>query len=229
MICFKWHRFPKDIVLMAVRWKSAYALSYRDIEEMMAERGVSVDHSTIQRWVVKHAKKLEKQLNKRKKQTGNSWRFDETYIKVNGEWVYLYRAVDKDGKTIDFMLSKKRDRKSVLKFLKKAIGSSGLPEKITIDKSGANTAACKRVNLLLFLAGLHERFIQVRRIKYLNNMIEQDHRFIKKITKYTKGFKSFESAEATIAGIELHHMLRKRQMCDCKNKPAWKQFYDLSA
>lgn len=229
MICFKYHRFPKDIMLMAVRWKLAYALSYRDIEEMMAERSVSVDHSTIQRWVTKYAPLLEQALRKHKKKTGNSWRFDETYIKVNGEWVYLYRAVDKDGNTIDFILSKKRDRKSVLRFLKKAIDSSGLPEKITIDKSGANTAACKRLNLLLFLVGLYEHFIEVRRTKYLNNMVEQDHRFIKKITKYMRGFKSFESAKATISGIELHHMLRKRQMRDAKSQPAWKQFYDLAA
>lgn len=229
MISFKWRKFPKDIILMAVRWKVAYALSYRDIEELMSERGVTVDHSTIQRWVIKYSLLLEAEMRKKKKPIGVSWRMDETYIKVNGKYVYLYRAVDKDGNTIDFMLSEKRDRASVMRFFKKAIGNNGLPEKITIDKSGANTAACHRLNMLLFLAGLYSMLIEVRRIKYLNNMVEQDHRFIKKITKYTRGFKSFKSAEATIAGIELHHMLRKGQMNNPSNSPAWKQFYELAA
>jgi len=153
----------------------------------------------------------------------------QPYIKVNGKWVYLYRAVDKEGKTIDFMLSERRDRPAVLKFFKKAIGSSGLPEKVNIDKSGSNTAALERINTLLFIHGLWHLLIEVRRIKYLNNMIEQDHRGIKNITKYTLGFKSFESAEATIAGIELHRMLKKGQMEHLGQIPAWKQFYELAS
>ncbi len=229
MISFKWRRFPKDIILMSVRWKLAYALSYRDIEEMMEERGICVDHSSVQRWVVHYSPQLESKFRKYKKPVGKSWRMDETYIKVNGKWVYLYRAVDKEGATIDFMLSQKRDRAAVMRFFEKAIGSSGLPEKVTIDKSGANTAACHRLNMLLFLAGICCLFIEVRRVKYLNNIIELDHRFIKKITKCTLGFKTFDSAKATITGIELHHMLRKRQMKDSPNKPVWEQFYDLAA
>ncbi len=209
---------------MGIRWKLAYPLSYRDIEEMMSERGVAVDHSSVQKWVVKYSLQLEQSFRKRKQVVCSSWRMDETYIKVNGNWVYLYRAVDKQGATVDFMLSEKRDRPAVMKFFEKSIGSSGLPEKITIDKSGANTAAC----LMLFLAGIYCCFVEIRRIKYLNNMVEQDHRFIKKVTKYTLGFKTFESAEATIAGIELHHMLKKRQM-QGSNDPAWKQFYTLAA
>ena len=116
-----------------------------------------------------------------------------------------------------------------MKFFDKAIGSSGLPEKITIDKSGANTAACHRLNLLILLSGAYSLLIDVRRIKYLNNIVEQDHRFIKKITKHTKGFKSFASAEATIAGIELHHMLKKDQMLGAENMTVWEQFYSLAA
>ncbi len=228
MISFKGRRFPKDIILMGVRWKLAYALSYRDIEEMMSERGVGIDHSNVQRWVVKYSPELEQAFCKRKKAVGSSWRLDETYIKVNGNWVYLYRAVDKQGATVDFMLSEKRDRPAVMKFFEKSIGSSGLPETITIDKSGANTAACHRLNLMLFFAGIYCCFVEIRRIKYLNNIVEQDHRFIKKVTRYTLGFKTFESAEATIAGIELHHMLKKRQM-QGSNDPAWKQFYNLAA
>lgn len=154
---------------------------------------------------------------------------DETYVKVNGKWVYLYRAVDKEGNTIDFMLSEQRDRRAVLKFFKKSIGSSGLPQKVNIDKSGSNTAGLERINNFLFLYGFWHLLIEVRRVKYLNNMVEQDHRGIKNITKFTLGFKSFESAEATISGIELHRMLKKGQMKNAGNTPAWKQFYALAA
>lgn len=140
MISFKGRHFPKDMILMSVRWKLAYPLSYRNIEELMEERGGSLDHSTVQKWVVHYAPQLENAFRKRKKPVGISWRMDETYVKVSGKWVYLYRAVDKEGNTIDFMLSEKRDRPAVLKFFKKAIGSSGLPQKVNIDKSGSNTA-----------------------------------------------------------------------------------------
>ena len=229
MIQFKGSHFPKDIILMAVRWKLALPLSYRAIEELMAERGTALDHSTVQKWVVYYAPRLEEAFRKRKKPVGKSWRMDETYIKVSGKWCYLYRAVDKEGKTIDFMLSETRDRPAVLKFFKKSIGSSGLPQKVNIDKSGSHTAALERINNLLFIYGLWHLLIEIRRIKYLNNMVEQDHRGIKNITKYTLGFKSFESAEATIAGIELHRMLKKGQMEHMGQIPAWKQFYELAA
>jgi putative transposase len=229
MINFKGRHFPKDMILMAVRWKIAYPLSYRNIEELMAERGATLDHSTVQKWVVYYAPQLEQELRKRKAPVGNSWRMDETYIKVNGQWCYLYRAVDKEGKTIDFMLSERRDRASALKFFEKAIGSNGLPEKIDIDKSGANTAALERLNTLFFFHGLWHLLIEVRRIKYLNNRVEQDHRGIKNITKYTLGFKSFQSAEATIAGIELHRMLKKGQLKNAGELSAWQQFYTLAA
>ena len=148
MLIFQGRHFPKDIILMPVRWYVAYPLSYRNIEEMMAERGVKLDHSSIQKWVVHYAPKLESEFRKKKKAIGSSWRMDETYVKVGGKWIYLYRSVDKAGKTIDFMLSEKRDRKSVLKFFNKAFGSSGIPEKMNIDKSGSNTAALNRINNL---------------------------------------------------------------------------------
>ena len=228
MISFKGRRFPKAIILMAVRWKVAYALSYRNIEELMAERGVTVDHATIQRWVRHYAPLLEKELRKRKRPTGRSWRMDETYIKVNGQWVYLYRAVDKDGDTLDFQLSKKRDLKAASRFFQKTIESSGWPQKVTIDKSGSNTAALNALNTLALWMGWWEHFIEVRRIKYLNNRIEQDHRAIKRITRPMLGFKSFESAQATIAGIELHYMLRKGQAPSLAYLPVWQQFYALA-
>ena len=133
MISFVGRHFPQDLILMAVRWKLAYPLSYRNIEELMEERGADVDHSTVQKWVVHYAPQLEESFRKRKKPVGKSWKMDETYIKVNGKWVYLYRAVDKEGNTIDFMLSETRDRPAVLKFFKKAIGSNGLSQKVNID------------------------------------------------------------------------------------------------
>lgn len=156
---------------------------------------------------------------------------DETYIKIKSVWHYLYRAVDKEGKTIDFMLSKKRDKKAAKRFFIKAIGSNGLPEKVTIDKSGANNAGLKSINLqlaLLFaLTGIFHQ-LEIRQIKYLNNMVEQDHRSIKRIVKPMMGFKAFYSAKATLAGIELHHMLRKGQYSQAANMPVFKQFYALA-
>ena len=211
---------------MAVRWYLAYSLSYRDIEELMAERGVSVDHSTVNRWVVKYSPKLEAAFTKRYKKTvGRSWRMDETYIKVKGEWCYLYRAVDKSGDTIDFMLSKDRDEKAAKRFFNKAIGYSEKPEKVTIDKSGSNNSALRSINKNL---GKKDE-IEIRQIKYLNNIVEQDHRFIKRISKPMLGFKDFHSASATLMGIELHHMLSKGQHKEAKNMAVYQQFYALAA
>ena len=160
--------------------------------------------------------------NARKRPVGSSWRMDETYVKVKGRWKYLYRAVDKIGGTVDFLLTAKRDRKAALRFLRKAIGQHGVPEKITIDKSGANTAALESYN------AEHEADIEIRQIKYLNNIVEQDHRAVKRVVRPMLGFKSFRSAAATIAGIELMHMIRKGQMRTTgKLRPA-QQFYALA-
>ena len=232
MISFKCRHFQKQIILKAVRWYVAYSLSYRDIEELMQERGINVDHSTINRWVIKYAPQLEFEFRKQhKKQVGSSWRMDETYVKIKGKWCYLYRAVDKSGATIDFYLSEKRDKKAAKFFFEKAISSNGLPEKVTIDKSGSNKSALRSLNLILiFLSVLCGKIltILVRDIKYLNNMVEQDHRFIKRIIKPMKGFKAFNSAKATIAGIELHHMLRKGQNKNANHSPVFEQFYALA-
>ena len=136
MIDFKGSHFEQEIILWGVRWYIAYPISYRQLEEMMQERGVSVDHSTLHRWVVKYAPAIEKQFRARKRPVGSSWRMDETYVRVKGEWKYLYRAVDKAGQTVDFLLTAKRDRAAAKWFLHKAIRHQGTPEKITIDKSG---------------------------------------------------------------------------------------------
>jgi putative transposase len=224
MLNFKGRQFEKIIILTAVRWYVAYALSYRNIEEMMKERGIAVDHATINRWVIKYAPLLEGEFRKKHKlPTGLSWRMDETYLKNKGKWGFLYRATDKNGDTVDFMFSAKRDRKAALRFFKKAIGSSGLPHTVTIDKSGANSAALEQLNEIFLINNLCIMFIIVRQCKYLNNIVEQDHRHIKKIIKPMLGFKSLSSAKATIAGVELHHMLRKGQMASFANMPVWEQ------
>ena len=165
MISFKGAHFVKDIILTCVRWYLAYPLSYRQVEELMAERGVSVDHATIQRWVVKYSPQLEAEFHRRKRPVGRSWRMDETYIRVKGEWRYLYRAVDTHGQTIDFLLTAHRDTEAALRFLKKAIRGDGVPEKITIDGSEANEAAIKRYN------EAHGTAVIIRQVKYLNRLM----------------------------------------------------------
>jgi putative transposase len=197
MISFKGRHHQQDIILQCVRWYVAYSLSYRDLEELMQERGYTVDHSTVQRW-----------------------RLDETYRKIKGEWKYLYRAVEKQGNIIDFLLTAKRDKKAALRFLNKAIGSNGKPSLINIDKSGANTAGIKQYN------SDENKRIKIRQCKYLNNIVEQDHRFIKRLIRSMLGFKSFWSARSTLAGIELWRMLKKGQ--NKSSLPAWKQFYALA-
>ena len=218
---------------MLIRWYLAYSLSYRDVEELALERGLKVDHSTIHRWVVEYSPQLEEAFRKRyKRPTGGSLRMDETYIKVKGQWMYLYRAVDKEGHTVDFMLSEKRDEPAARAFFVKLIASNGIPYTVTLDKSGANKAGVDTINLylamLFILSGVFLQ-IKVRQVKYLNNIVEQDHRFIKKVTKPMKGFKAFYSAKATLDGIELHHMLRKRQHMKAGNQPIFEQFYGLAA
>jgi len=177
MLAAKGMRFPIDIVLVCIRWYAAYPLSYRHLEEMMEERGVFVAHSSINRWAIRFLPLLEKVLRKHKRPVGGSWRMDETYIQVKGAWKYLYRAVDKEGKTVDFLLTARRDKAAALRFFEKAMKASGVPEKVTMDKSGANKAAMDEIN------ARGETPIIMRQVKYLNNIVEQDHRAIKRVTR----------------------------------------------
>jgi transposase-like protein len=220
MISFKGRHHQQEIILQCVRWYVAYGLSYRDLEELMQERGYTVDHSTIQRWVVHYAPRIEKAFRNSKKRTGLRWRLDETYVKIKGAWKYLYRAVDKKGDTVDFLLTAKRDMKAAQRFLSKAVGDNGKPSLINIDKSGANTAAIKQYNCD------ENKRIKIRQCKYLNNIIEQDYRFIKRRICPMLGFKSFRSARATLAGIEVWRMLKKGQ--SRSSRPAWQLFYALA-
>src|SRR5277367_712669 len=166
VVDLKGSHFERDIILWGVRWYVAYPMSYRQLEEMMEERGVEVDHSTLNRWVLKYVPPLEQAFRARKRQVGGSWRMDETYVRIRGQWKYLYRAVDKAGNTVDFLLTAKRDRKAAVRFLRKAIGRHGVPAKITIDKSGANTAAIASYNLE------QDAEIELRQVKSLNNVVE---------------------------------------------------------
>jgi transposase-like protein len=225
-ISFKGAHFPAEIILMGVRWYVAYPLSTRHVEELMEERGVEVDHSTINRWVITYSPQLEEAFHRRKRAVWVSWRMDETYIKVKGQWCYLYRAVDKHGQTIDFLLTEHRDKEAALRFLKKAIRRNGLPETITIDGSDANEAAIKSYN------EEHGTHIAIRQVKYLNNIVEQDHRGVKRITRPMLGFKSFEAAQDTLVGIELMHMIKKKQLrvgAGDEGLTAAELFYSLAA
>ena len=216
--------YPLEVMLVCVRWYAAYPLSFRNIEEMMAERGVFVDHSTLHRWSIKMLPVLAVVFRWRKRPVGQSWRRDKTYVKVSGPWKYLYRAVDRDGHTVDFLLRAKRDHAAARAFFERAMDLHGVPEKITIDKSGANTAAIKSLQAD---SGLQ---IEMRQSKYLNNLVEQDHRAVKRITRPMLGFKTFRCARILIAGIQVMHMIRRGQLGDIKDRSssAANQFYSLA-
>ncbi len=225
---FKGFRFPQEVILQTVFYKLRFSLSYRDVEELLFLRGVIIDHSTIQRWVNHFSPLLNTKLNQRKKRVGLSWYMDETYIKVNGKWVYFYRAVDKQGQTVDFYLSENRDKKAALTFFYKAFANNGIPEKVTIDKSGANIAALDQINEDNTNNGEIIR-IEKRCHKYLNNRIEQDHRFIKRRTNPMLGFKSFSSAKNTLTGLELIRMIQKQQVVHGYGMSNWQIFRSLAA
>jgi putative transposase len=225
-VSFKGAHFPQEIILTGVRWYVAYPLSTRHVEELMHERGVHVDHSTMNRWVVKYSPPLEEAFHRRKRPVWVSWRLDETYITIKGQWYDLDRAVDKTGQTIDFRLTEPRDEAAAKRFLTKAIRRHGVPAKITIDGSAANEAAIKSYNTE------HGTAIEIRKIKYLHNIVEQDHRAVKRVTRPMLGFKSFDAAQGTLAGIELMHMIKKRQLvveAGDEGLTAAEQFYTLAA
>jgi putative transposase len=213
VIDFNGAHYPREVILYAVFFYVRYGVSYRYLEEIMAERDVSVDHATLNRWVVRYSPFIASEAKKRNQSVAGSWRMDETYIKVKGQWTYLYRAIDKYGSTVDFMLSEHRDEVAATAFFKQAVDHNELPSKVVIDKSGAKNVGLENINILIFLAGFLG-FIDILKVKYLNNIVEQGHRFIKKITKPMMEFKAFHSASATLAGIETAHMIRKGQFAN---------------
>jgi transposase-like protein len=232
---FKWRHFQAEIILLCVRWYVRYSLSYRDLEEMMLERGLHVDHTTIYRWVQHYAPELDRRCRPHLKPTTDSWRVDETYIKVKKEWVYLYRAVDSQGNTLEFLLSPTRDAEAAKRFFCKALHvttsstpqacpikepvaqrptladlnpAPSAPRVINVDKNAAYPKAIADLKA----AGALPEHVELRQVKYLNNLIEQDHRFIKRLTKPGMGFFSFETASRTLQGYEAYNMIRKGQL-----------------
>ncbi len=207
---FKWRHFQADLILLCVQWYLRYSLSYRDLEEIMLERGLHVDHTTIYRWVQHYAPELDKRCRPHLKATTDSWKVDETYIKVKKEWLYLYRAVDSQGDTLEFFFSPTRDAETAKHFFVKTLAASHTtePRVINVDKNAAYPKALKELKA----EGIVSENCELRQVKYLNNLIEQDHRFIKRLTKPGMGFFSFETAWRTLQGYEMMNMMRKGQL-----------------
>jgi transposase-like protein len=207
---FKWRHFTGEIIICGVRWYLRYALSYRDVEELMREREVSVDHTTIFRWVQRYVPELEKQCRRSLRQTNDSYRVDETYIKIKKRWYYLYRAVDSAGQTIDFLLSTRRDAQAAERFFRKALRAkhTGTPRVITVNTNAAYPPAFEVLQQEKTLP----ESCTLRQCKYLNNVVEQDHRFLKRRINPGLGFGSFRTARHTLRGYEAMHMIRKGQI-----------------
>ena len=205
---FKWRHFHAEIILLNVRWYLRYGLSYRDLEEMMVERGVEVDHTTIYRWVQAYSPELDKRHHPLAR--NHCWRVDETYIKVKKRDYYLYRAVDSSGQTLDFMLSAKRDAQAAQRFFRKVLSAphTQLPRVINVDKNKAYPPAIQALKIEEVLP----QTTTIRQCKYLNNIVEQDHRFIKRRIKPGLGFSSFNTAWRTLQGYEVMNMIRKGQI-----------------
>lgn len=208
---FKWRHFRGEVILWAVRWYCKYGISYRELEEMMAERGVDVDHTTVYRWVQHYAPEMEKRLKWHLKSSYHqSWHVDETYVKVKGKWTYLYRAVDKHGDTIDFYLSRTRNSKAAKRFLGKALKGRKeweMPRIINTDKAGCYGVAIDELKK----EGVCPQDTEHRQVKYLNNVVEADHGKLKRLIKPTLGFKSMKTAFATIKGFEIMRAVKKGQ------------------
>lgn len=204
---FHGRHFDRSIIILCVRWYLTYKLSYRDLVEMMAERGVAVSHTTILRWVQRLVPEFEKRWRRYPRPVGTSWRVDGTYIRVKGRWTYLYRAVDQRGLTVDFLLSEHRDIAAAKRFFTRAIEQHGTPEKITLGGYPATHAAVAELKESAVL----RPEVRVRTSKYLNNLIEQDHRRVKQRIYPLLGFKSFGNAAVTISGIEFVQQIRKGQ------------------
>jgi len=211
---FKRRRFPVEIILVCVRWYCKYGISYRDLTEMMQERGVEVEPSTIMRWVHRYAPELEKRFRWYQGYRATSWRVDETYVKVGGKWKYLFRAVDKHGRLIDFMLADRRNTRAAYRFLGKALTTMRHwpPSSITTNQLGSYPRAIDRLQREGRLAADTKH----RTCKYLNNIIEADHGALKRVIHPTRGFQTMKTASATIKGFEVMRMIRRGHCLTCK-------------
>jgi transposase-like protein len=230
---FKGRHFDRSVILLCVWWYLAYSLSLRDLEAMKAERGISVDHATIHRWTVYYAPLLLEQFNRRKRPIDRKWHVDETYIKVRGRWMYLYRAIDSNGDTVEFWFSERRNLTAAKRLLRKALKRHGRPGRIVIDGSQTNREAilsCDTTSRLRDRSRRKLKPIQIRQSAYLNNRIEQDHRAVKRRIRPMLEFKSMASARTILGGIEMVHMRRKGQANYPRNpQPSLAEQFDLPA
>jgi transposase-like protein len=230
---FKGRHFDRSVILLCVRWYLAYNLSLRNLEEMMAERGITVDHATIHRWTVHYAPLLLERFNQRKRAVTGRWHVDETYIKVRGRWMYLYRAIDSNGDTVEFWFSERRNLSAAKRFLRKALMRHGRPERIVIDGSQPNREAilvCDAESRLQDRSRHRLKPIRIRQIRYLNNRIEQDHRAIERRVRPMLGFQSAATARVILGGIEMVQMMRKQQAnYACNRQPSLAEQFGMLA
>jgi transposase-like protein len=205
---FRYRHFLPKVILQCLRWYLRYPLSYRQLAEMVSERGIKVDHTTIYRWIQHYAPEFEKRIRWYARPSAWSLRVDETYIKVKGQWKYLYRAVDKYGRTVDFMLAHTWDLAAAKRFFKKMLKQCrDMPSSITTDKHSSYHTTIEELKK----EGLLDERVKHRQAKYLNNIIKQDHRRIKRRTRPMLGFQSFKTANRTLKGIEAMAMMIKEQ------------------
>ncbi len=230
---FKGRHFDRSVILLCVRWYLAYNLSLRNLAEMMAERGISVDHATIHRWVIHYSPELLERFNSRKRAVTGKWHIDETYIKGRGRWMSLYRAIDSNGDTVEFWFSERRNLNAAKRLFARALKRHGRPEQIVIDGSQTNREAilsCDGVSRLEDRSRRKLKPIRVRQSRYLNNRIEQDHRTVKRRIRPMLGFKSMNSARAILGGIEMVHMMRKGQAkYACDRQPSLAEQFEMLA
>ena len=213
------------MILQSVRWYLTYFLSYQDIEELIKNVAFLLITALYNRWAPHYSPQLEAAFRLNKKRVGTRWRMNETYTKLKGEWTYYHRAIDKQGQAIDFLLTAKRDTKVALHFLKKAVNEKDKPNLVNIDQSGANKAGLKQLNQD------HNKRVKIHQCKYLNKIIEQDHRRIKRLKKLMLSFKKFHTVQWTLAGIEVMAMVKKGQIKTSvfeATSPA-ERFYALAA
>lgn len=208
---FKCKHATSEIILWLVTWYSRYALSYRDLKEMAAERNLILDHTTIYRWVQEYAPEIKKRIKPHLKNSSGSWKLDETYLKIKGKWHYLYRAIDKQGNTLDWMLSSKRNKQAAKKFLKKLFGNlhAKKPANIDVDKNPTFPPALAELKA----EGIAPEDTKLRAVKYLNNSMENDHKFTKSRSRFRQWYQSFTTARNTVDGMESMRMIQKGQIC----------------
>src|SRR5882757_4556716 len=230
---FKWRQTEPALILFAVHWYLRYSLSLRDVEELLGERGLQADHTTVWRWVQRYGPELEQRLRRHLKPTNKSWRVDETYIRIKGRWCYLYRAIDSAGATIDFLLSALHDTDAAKRLFRQALKDPGHPQPRVINTDLAAIYSSSLPEMKK--EGSRRHRCRHRPEQYLNNILEQDHRAIKRRVNAKQGFREFQAARRTIQGYEAINILRKGQVRRVSGKDVGRQnrfinqLFDLAA